>query len=63
MRIKRSRLKTYYLRSALKQKDEEGNSFIEYGSPQSFPLKLGLEGEKYRRRYMGSGFPISGICG
>ncbi len=57
MRIKRSRLKTYYLRSALKQKDEEGNSFIEYGPPHSFSAEAWPGGGKVQAKIYGQRLP------
>ena len=55
MRLKRNRLKTYSHRSAISKKDNEGNSYIEYGLPSSFeaevwPAGVKLQAEMYGQR-------------
>lgn len=55
MRLKRNRLKTYSHRSAISKKDNEGNSYIEYGMPSSFeaevwPASGKLQAEMYGQR-------------
>lgn len=37
MRIKRSRIKTYYWRKRISKKDKEGSSYEEWGTAVSFP--------------------------
>nr|DAL01916.1 MAG TPA: head closure knob [Caudoviricetes sp.] len=55
MRLKRNRLKTYNHRQAIPKKDNEGNSYIEYGLPSSFeaevwPASGKLQAEMYGQR-------------
>ena len=55
MRLKRNRLKTYTHRQAIPKKDNEGNSYIEYGLPSSFeaevwPASGKLQAEMYGQR-------------
>lgn len=55
MRLKRNRFKTYSHRSAISKKDNEGNSYIEYGMPSSFeaevwPASGKLQAEMYGQR-------------
>lgn len=46
MRIKQSRIKRYSHRQAIPKKDNEGNSYVEYGSPASFEAEVWPAGGK-----------------
>ena len=55
MRLKQNRLKLYSHRQAIPKKDNEGNSYIEYGLPSSFhaevwPAGGELQAEMYGQR-------------
>ena len=54
MRLKQSRLKTYYHRKRTVQKDNEGSTYEEYGAASSFPGNPGLLPGKSRRSSMDS---------
>ena len=53
MRLKRNRLKTYSHRSAISKKDNEGNSYIEYGLPSSFEAEVWPAGGKLQAEMYG----------
>ena len=53
MRLKRNRLKTYSHRSAISKKDNECNSYIEYGLPSSFEAEVWPAGGKLQAEMYG----------
>lgn len=53
MKLKRNRLKTYSHRSAISKKDNEGNSYIEYGLPSSFEAEVWPAGGKLQAEMYG----------
>lgn len=53
MRLKRNRLKTYNHRQAIPKKDNEGNSYIEYGLPSSFEAEVWPAGGKLQAEMYG----------
>lgn len=53
MRLKRNRLKMYSHRSAISKKDNEGNSYIEYGLPSSFHAEVWPAGGKLQAEMYG----------
>ena len=53
MRLKRNRLKTYSHRSAISKKDNEGNSYVEYGLPSSFEAEVWPGGGKLQAEMYG----------
>lgn len=53
MRLKRNRLKTYSHRSAIPKKDNEGNSYTEYGLPSSFEAEVWPAGGKLQAEMYG----------
>ena len=53
MRLKINRLKTYSHRSAISKKDNEGNSYIEYGLPSSFEAEVWPAGGKLQAEMYG----------
>ena len=57
MRQKRSRLRKYYHRGAIPQKDSEGSSYIEYGDPVAFMAEEWAAGGKLQAEMYGQRFP------
>lgn len=53
MRLKRNQLKTYSHRSAISKKDNEGNSYVEYGLPSSFEAEVWPAGGKLQAEMYG----------
>lgn len=53
MRLKRNRLKTYSHRRAIPKKDNEGNSYIEYGLPSCFEAEVWPAGGKLQSEMYG----------
>lgn len=54
MRLRQSRLETYYHRKRMVKKDREGSTYEEYGAPVLFPGNPGLLPGKSRRSSMDS---------
>ena len=57
MRQKRNRLKTYYHRQAISKKYDEGNSYIEYGTAESFTAEMWAAGGKIQAEMYGKRLP------
>lgn len=57
MRLKRNRLQTYYHKAAILKKDNEGNTFIEYGRPVSFKAEMWAAGGKLQSELYGLRLP------
>ena len=53
MRLKRNRLKKYYLRPAVAKKDNEGNSYIEYGEAKPVTAEIWPAGGKLQAEMYG----------
>lgn len=53
MRLKQNRLKLYSHRQAIPKKDNEGNSYIEYGLPSSFHAEVWPAGGKLQAEMYG----------
>lgn len=53
MRLKRNRLKTYSHRQVIPKKDNEGNSYTEYGLPSSFQAEVWPAGGKLQAEMYG----------
>ena len=53
MRLKQSRLKLYSHRQAIPKKDNEGNSYTEYGLPSSFEAEVWPAGGKLQAEMYG----------
>lgn len=53
MRLKHSRIKQYHLKAAIPKKDNEGNSFVEYGPPQPFEAEVWPAGGKLQAEMYG----------
>lgn len=53
MRLKRNRLKQYHLRPAEAKKDNEGNSYIEYGPKQPITAEIWPAGGKLQAEMYG----------
>lgn len=62
MRLKRNRLKTYSHRSAISKKDNEGNSYVEYGLPSSFEAEVWPAGGKLQAEMYGQRLPYIQNC-
>lgn len=62
MRLKRNRLKTYSHRKAIPAKDNEGNSYAEYGLPSSFEAEVWLAGGKLQAEIYGQRLPYIRNC-
>lgn len=62
MRIKQNRLRTYSHRTAVPKKDEEGNSYIEYGLPSSFDAEVWPAGGKIQAEMYGQRLPYIRNC-
>lgn len=60
MRLKRNRLKLYNHRPAISKKDNEGNSYIEYGLANSFMAIMWPAGGKVQAEMYGQRLPA--IC-
>lgn len=57
MRLKQSRLKTYYHRQAVPKKDKEGSSYIEFTSATSFQAEEWAAGGKAQAEMYGLRLP------
>lgn len=53
MRLKRNRLKTCSHKQAIPQKDNEGNSYLEYGRPSTFEAEVWPAGGKLQMEMYG----------
>lgn len=53
MRLKRNRLKQYYLKPAVAKKDNEGNSYIEYGEAKPVTAEIWPAGGKLQAEMYG----------
>lgn len=53
MRLKRNRLKQYHIRPAEAKKDNEGNSYIEYGEAKSVTAEIWPAGGKLQAEMYG----------
>ena len=62
MRIKQGRLKTYHHRAAQAKKDDEGNSYTEYGSARSFDGEVWPGGGKIQTEMYGQRLPYIRNC-
>lgn len=57
MRLKRNRLKPYYHKQAIPRKDNEGNSYLEYGPATSFDAEMWTAGGKIQMELYGQRLP------
>lgn len=57
MRQKRNRLKTYYHRQAIPQKDSEGSSYLVYGPATSIDAEMWTAGGKVQMEMYGQRLP------
>ena len=62
MRIKQSRLKKYYHKTATPQKDKEGNSYLEYGQPNEITAEIWPAGGKLQAEIYGKRLPYIRNC-
>lgn len=57
MRLKRSRLQTFYQRAAIQKKDSEGSSYAEYAKAMSFQAEEWAAGGKRQAEMYGNRLP------
>lgn len=62
MRLKRNRLETYSHRKAIPAKDNEGNSYTEYGLSSSFEAEVWPAGGKLQAEIYGQRLPYIRNC-
>lgn len=62
MRLKRNRLKQYYHRRAEVKKDNEGNSYIEYGSASAFSAEIWPAGGRIQAEMYGQSLSYIRNC-